>query len=122
MIHNGWIAAVMAAALLFAGGPAQAGSVKQTSGVAAFYSADYHGRTASGERYDPAKFTCAHRTLPFGTRVRVTDARTHRSVVVTVNDRGPFNKGRMIDLSMAAAKALHMIDRGLIHVTAVVEP
>jgi rare lipoprotein A len=51
----------------------------------------------------------------------VTDARTHRSVTVTVNDRGPFNKGRMIDLSLAAAKALHMLDRGLIRVTAVTQ-
>ena len=121
MVRNDWIAAVMAAALLLGCVRARAESVKQVSGVAAYYSEDYHGRTASGERYDPAKFTCAHRTLPFGTRVLVTDARTHRSVVVTVNDRGPFNKGRMIDLSMAAAKALHMIDRGLIHVTAVVQ-
>lgn len=121
MIRNGWIAAAMAVPLLLTCTPVQAESVKQISGVAAFYSADYHGRTASGERYDPAKLTCAHRTLPFGTRVRVTDTRTHRSVVVTVNDRGPFSKGRMIDLSMAAAKALHMIDRGLIHVTAAVE-
>jgi rare lipoprotein A len=104
MIRSDWMAAGTAAALLLAGAPAYAGSVKEISGVAAFYSADYRGRTASGERYDPGKFTCAH-----------------RSVVVTVNDRGPFNKGRVIDLSLAAAKALHMIDRGLIRVTAVVQ-
>ncbi|HEX5211342.1 MAG TPA: septal ring lytic transglycosylase RlpA family protein [Pseudolabrys sp.] len=121
MIRNDWVVAGTTAALLLAGPPAHAGNVKQISGVAAFYDKDYSGRTASGERYDPVKFTCAHRTLPFGTRVLVTDARTHRSVVVTVNDRGPFNKGRMLDLSLAAAKALHMIDRGLIHVTAVVQ-
>lgn len=121
MSRSGWMAAATAATLLFAWAPAQAGNVKKISGVAAYYSEDYHGRTASGERYDPGKYTCAHRTLPFGTRVRVTDARTHRSVVVTVNDRGPFSKGRVIDLSLAAAKALHMIDRGLIHVTAVVQ-
>jgi len=121
MIRNNWIAAVMTPALLLACAQARAESLKEVSGVAAYYSEDYHGRTASGERYDPAKFTCAHRTLPFGTRVLVTDARTHRSVVVTVNDRGPFNKSRMIDLSLAAAKALHMIDRGLIKVTAVVQ-
>ena len=121
MIRNVWTAAGTAAALLLACAPARAASVKEISGVAAYYSTDYHGRTASGERYDPKKFTCAHRTLPLGTRVRVTDPKTHRSVVVTVNDRGPFNKGRMIDLSLAAAKALHMIDRGLIHVTAVVQ-
>ena len=69
----------------------------------------------------PSKFTAAHRTLPFGTRLRVTDAKTHRSVVVIVNDRGPFTKGRVLDLSLAAAKALHMPDRGLIRVTAAVE-
>ena len=121
MIRSDWMAAGTAAALLLACAPAHAGTVKQISGVAAYYSKDYSGRTASGERYDPNKFTCAHRTLPFGTRVLVTDARTHRSVTVTVNDRGPFNKGRMIDLSLAAAKALHMLDRGLIRVTAVTQ-
>jgi rare lipoprotein A len=91
------------------------------AGIAAYYSRDYRGLTASGERYDPNKFTCAHRTLPFGTRVRVTDPGSRRSVVVTVNDRGPFNKGRIIDLSMAAAKELHMLGRGLIRVTAAVQ-
>lgn len=88
----------------------------KATGIAAYYSADYRGRTASGANYDPSKYTAAHRTLPFGTRVRVTDLRTKRSVVVTVNDRGPFNKGRVIDLSLAAAKELRMIDRGLVRV------
>ncbi len=91
------------------------------SGVAAYYSEGYRGLTASGDHYDPNKLTCAHRTLPFGTRVRVTDPRSRRSVVVTVNDRGPFNKGRIIDLSLAAAKKLHMLGRGLIRVTAEVQ-
>jgi len=121
MIRSDWMAAATAATLVLAGASAYAAGVKQISGVAAYYSKDYHGLTASGERYDPNKFTCAHRSLPFGTRVRVTDARTHRSVVVTVNDRGPFSKGRVIDLSMAAAKQLHMLDRGLIRVTAAVQ-
>ncbi len=105
----------------FACGPTLAQSGKQISGVAAYYSKDYRGLTASGARYDPNKFTCAHRTLPFGTRVRVTDPRSHRSVVVIVNDRGPFSKGRVIDLSLAAAKELHMLGRGLIRVTAAVQ-
>ncbi len=91
------------------------------SGSAAYYSEDYKGRTASGADYDPTKFTCAHRTLPFGTRLRVTDRRSHRSVVVVVTDRGPFNKGRTIDLSLAAAKVLRMTGRGVIAVTATVE-
>jgi rare lipoprotein A len=90
------------------------------SGLAAYYSPHYHGRTAAGMRYDPNRFTAAHRTLPFGTHVRVTDRRSGRSVEVIVNDRGPFNRGRVIDLSLAAAKRLGMIDRGLARVDAMV--
>jgi rare lipoprotein A len=102
-------------------GGALAESPRQFSGVAAYYSTNYSGRTARGDRYDPGKFTAAHRSLPFGTRLRVTDPRSQRSVVVVVNDRGPFTKGRVLDLSLAAAKALRMMDRGLVKVTAVVE-
>lgn len=91
------------------------------SGIAAFYSTNYSGPTACGERYDPNKFTAAHRSLPFGTRLRVTDPRSQRSIVVIINDRGPFTKGRVLDLSLAAAKALRMTERGLIKVTAVIE-
>ncbi len=116
-----WLAAGMALACGMASGEANAGNEKSMTGVAAFYSLDYKGKTASGANYDPNKFTCAHRTLPFGTKLRVTDARTKRSVTVTVNDRGPFTKGRMIDLSLAAAKELRMIDRGLTEVTASVQ-
>ncbi len=115
---------LLAAAMALAVGvtAAQAQDPRQFSGTAAYYDKGYTGRTASGAPYDPAKFTCAHRTLPFGTRVHVTDPRTHRSVDVVVNDRGPFNKGRVIDLSLAAANALHMTGRGLIKVVATVEP
>ena len=101
---------------------AVAQSARQFTGVAAYYSTDYSGRTARGDRYDPTKFTAAHRSLPFGTRLRVTDPRSKRSVVVVVNDRGPFSKGRVLDLSLAAAKALNMTGRGLLNVMAVVEP
>ena len=101
---------------------AVAQSARQFTGIAAYYSTDYSGRTARGDRYDAAKFTAAHRSLPFGTRLRVTDPRSNRSVVVVVNDRGPFTKGRVLDLSLAAAKALNMTGRGLLNVTAVVEP
>jgi rare lipoprotein A len=118
---NFWTAAGLTLACGILSGEACAHSAKQISGIAAFYSKDYKGATASGALYDPKKFTCAHRTLPFGTRVRITDPSTHRSVTVIVNDRGPFTKGRMIDLSLAAAKALHMTDRGLIRVTAAVQ-
>jgi rare lipoprotein A len=95
---------------------------RQFTGIAAYYSTDYSGRTACGDKYDPKKFTAAHRSLPFGTRLRVTDQRSQRSVVVVVNDRGPFSKGRVLDLSLAAAKALNMTSRGLLKVTAVIEP
>lgn len=111
-------------AILIWGGSdiAVAQSPRQFTGIAAYYSTDYSGRTAHGDRYDPTKFTAAHRSLPFGTRLRVTDPRSKRSVVVVVNDRGPFSKGRVLDLSLAAAKALNMTGRGLLTVTAVEEP
>ena len=116
-----WMAAGLTLACCLTSGGTFAQSARQFSGVAAFYSTDYAGRTACGERYDPKKYTAAHRSLPFGTHLRVTDPRSHRSVVVVVNDRGPFNKGRVLDLSLAAAKALQMTDRGVIKVTAVVQ-
>ena len=112
-------------ALVAAGSPVFAAEKSAThsfSGVAAYYDTNYHGRTAAGETYDPRKFTAAHRTLPFGTRLKVTDRRTGRSVEVTVNDRGPFTRGRVLDLSLAAAKQLRMLGRGLVRVTADVEP
>jgi len=100
---------------------AQENRASRFAGVATIYSADYSGATASGQRYDPLKLTAAHRTLPFGTRLVVTDPRTGRSVTVIVNDRGPFTKGRILDLSWAAAKALHVIDRGVFDIVATVE-
>lgn len=100
---------------------ASAQDSRQISGLASFYDKNYSGRTACGERYDGTKFTAAHRTLPFGTRLRVTDTRTHRSVMVVINDRGPFIKGRLLDLSYAAAEALRIQSRGLVKVTAAVE-
>jgi rare lipoprotein A len=71
------------------------------------------GPTASGERFDKNKMTAAHKTLPMNTRVRVTHERTGKSVVVRINDRGPYGKGRIIDLSPAAAKKLGIIDEGV---------
>jgi peptidoglycan lytic transglycosylase len=86
-------------------------------GLASFYAERFEGRrTASGNRYDPRALTCAHRSAPFGTRLRVTALESGRSVVVTVNDRGPFARGRVVDLSLAAARALGMIERGLVRV------
>jgi rare lipoprotein A len=108
-------------AIFSAPGPACAQNARAFAGLASYYDKNYVGKTAAGDRYDGAKLTAAHRTLPFGTRVVVTDKRTNRSVTVTVNDRGPFIKGRVIDLSYAAATALRMQNRGVIAVTAAVE-
>jgi rare lipoprotein A len=84
---------------------------KATYGLASYY---WKGRkTASGERFDADALTAAHRTLPFGTRVRVTSLATGRSVTVRINDRGPFIRGRTVDISRAAAQSLGMIDRGV---------
>ena len=87
-------------------------------GRASYYGNELAGnRTASGERFDPKDFTAAHRTLPFGTRVRVTLARTGKSVVVRVNDRGPFHAERVIDVSRAAADEIGLTRRGTAEVT-----
>ncbi len=83
-------------------------------GMASFYGYDGSGnKTASGERFNPERLTAAHRSLPFGTRVRVTNIRNGRSVVVRINDRGPFIRGRVIDLSHRAARVIKMIGRGV---------
>jgi rare lipoprotein A len=94
------LAAIFCGALLML---ASAPLAKAQSGIASVYSG---GRTANGEHASPQKLTAAHRTLPFGTRVRVTNKRNGRSVVVRINDRGPFVRGRVIDLTPAGAKAL----------------
>lgn len=83
------------------------------TGVASFYGRRFHGRlTANGERFNMNAMTAAHKTLPFGTKVRVTNARNGRSVVVRINDRGPFIRGRTIDLSRGAATKIGMIGSG----------
>lgn len=88
-----------------------ADTVQAQSGIASMYGKGdgYGGRkTASGERMNPNAMTAAHRTLPFGTQVQVTNRRNGRSVTVRINDRGPFTRGRVIDLSYAAARAIGM--------------
>lgn len=77
-------------------------------GIASFYGYESGPITASGERFNPRKLTAAHRTLAFGTKLKVKNLKNNKSVVVTVNDRGPTIKSRIIDLSMAAAKAIDM--------------
>jgi rare lipoprotein A len=88
-------------------------------GVASFYK--YEGKTANGEQFKPGELTAAHRTLPFGTRLRVTNVATGQSVTVRVNDRGPFVPGRVVDVSHSAAQVLGMVDRGITKVKLDVE-
>ncbi len=91
--------------------------------VATYYSKRFHGRkTASGERYDQYALTCAHKTLPFQTQLLVTNPKTGQSVTVKVNDRGPFTRGRDLDLSYAAAKELGMLAAGVIPVEVQILP
>ena len=81
--------------------------------VATYYGQEFAGhRAASGEKFNPNGMTAAHRTFPFGTRVRVTNSSNGRSIIVRINDRGPFVKGRAIDLSSGAARAIGMGSTG----------
>jgi rare lipoprotein A len=97
-------------------------SISQSQkGKASFYARNFHGRrTASGERLHPDSLTCAHRTYPFGTRLKVYNPANGRSVVVRVIDRGPFVRDRIIDLSAAAGKKLGLDKVGHAKVTATV--
>ncbi|KQT82203.1 septal ring lytic transglycosylase RlpA family protein [Aurantimonas sp. Leaf443] len=91
---------------------AQTKSVR--SGSASYYGKQFHGRrTANGERFNMNSMTAAHRTLPFGTKVKVTNSVNGRSVVVRINDRGPFHGNRVIDLSRGAAQSIGMISSGV---------
>lgn len=92
-------------------------------GVASWYGPGFRSRlTASGTRFDPSQLTAAHRTLPLGTRVKVTNLKNGRSVVVKVTDRGPYVRGRLIDLSRAAAERLGFSHRGVAPVRVAVVP
>lgn len=105
--------AVLALALPF--GAARA-TVTVQEGLVSWYGEQFHARpTASGELFDSTAMTMAHPTLPFGTKVKVTNLRNGRSVVLTVNDRGPFVGSRIADLSQAAAATLGMLRRGIAH-------
>jgi len=91
----------------------ETGAERIGGGTASYYAGKFHGRrTASGERFDNGAMTAAHRTLPFGSRVRVINPANGRSVTVRINDRGPFTRGRVIDVSRAAAEELGMVARG----------
>ena len=123
------LAAVLCAGLIVAGcasgprsggrapGAGGTGAIYQT-GEATYYADKFRGRrTASGERYRASRLTAAHRALPFGSRVRVTNQNNGRSVTVRINDRGPYVGGRIIDLSSKAARRLRMKRAGVVPVT-----
>ena len=110
---------ILVAALMLATGLGACSSQSRPagSGLASYYADRYHGRpTASGETFDTSKMTAAHRTLAFGTMVRVTNVENGKSVVVRINDRGPFVPGRVIDLSPAAARRIEMTTAGVVPV------
>jgi rare lipoprotein A len=87
--------------------------------TASWYGPKFHGRlTANGERYDQMGFTAAHKSLPFGTVLQITNLRNGKSVLIRINDRGPFIEGRDLDLSKGTALALGMIEKGIIKVKA----
>jgi len=87
---------------------------KNSVGIASYYSMKHENkRTASGEKYKSSNLTAAHKTLPFGTLVKVTNLKNNKSVIVKINDRGPFVKGRILDLSYSAAKEIDMLVSGM---------
>ncbi|MFA5832941.1 MAG: septal ring lytic transglycosylase RlpA family protein [Bacteroidota bacterium] len=94
------------------------GKATSYKGIASYYAHDFHGKkTANGELYDMHALTAAHRSFPFGTKVRVTNSDNGKSCVVRVNDRGPFKLERIMDLSLGAAEALEMMKTGTANVT-----
>jgi rare lipoprotein A len=116
LMQKAAVAVMLASCSLVAAAPCLAGdkATKSIAGAASWYGGKFHGRrTANGERYDMNKLTAAHKTLPFGTKVKVTNRANGKSVVVRINDRGPFVGGRTIDLSRGAATAVGMLSSGV---------
>lgn len=98
--------------------PTLAGEVVLQKGQASYYHDNLHGNlTASGEPYNRNALTAAHRSLPFGTRIRVTNLDNGKAVTLTVNDRGPFVKGRVVDVSRRAAEDLGLVQQGIVNVS-----
>jgi rare lipoprotein A len=117
MRYRSWvlILALLAPVSCAGTGPPRGASLERDVqvGFASYYDSRFHGnRTASGERYDEKALTAAHRTLPFGTQVQVTNLSNGRSVIVTITDRGPFARGRVIDVSRRAARKLDFLRDG----------
>ena len=89
-------------------------SIAAEEGIASYYSDVFQGKkTAGGSTYDRNKLTAAHKTLPFGTKVKITDLKNDKSVIVTITDRGPYSKKRMVDISYAAAEKIGLINAGI---------
>lgn len=100
---------------------AKTSSVVSFTGIASYYGGLHHGKkTASGERFNMYGFTAAHKTLPFGTQLKVTNLTNGKSVIVRVNDRGPFHRGRILDVSQGAALSLGMVKQGATKVSVAV--
>lgn len=107
----GRVGFVLACVFLLGGMHSQTGHAQPTQGIASYYK---HGKvTASGEPFDPKGLTAAHRSLPFGTKVLVTHLASQKSVIVKINDRGPFIRGRIIDLSYGAAQKIGLKESGI---------
>ena len=107
-VTNGYVESVESV-----GSSSSANVGESFTGVSSYYADKFHGRkTANGEIFNMYKLTCAHKTLPFGTRLRVTNLSNDKVVVVTVNDRGPYAHGRILDLSKAAAEKIDLIKTG----------
>ena len=104
------VAVTIAAGLMVGASATSATAAAGQCGRASWYA--LHSKTASGERMNPSAMTAAHRTLPFGTKLRVTNQNNGRSVIVRINDRGPFIRGRMLDLSKGAAGQLGFVSSG----------
>lgn len=112
LLYRGSVAAVFASAVAFSS--PSVSMATSWEGMASYYGDRFHGRrTASGQRFNKQALTAAHRTLKFGTRVKVTHKNNGRSVVVTINDRGPYARGRIIDVSEQAARRLGMVRSGV---------
>ena len=109
--------AALAAAFVLSTTTLSSISEASQTGMASYYKSGK--RTANGERFNPHGLTAAHRTLPFGTRVLVTNLKNGKSVIVRINDRGPFTRGRVIDLSLGAAKVVDLTASGVAKVKVV---
>jgi rare lipoprotein A len=114
MLNKFYLLAVFTFASLFS---VNAQNNYTENGQASYYGDEFNGnKTASGEIYNMNDYTAAHRTLPFGTKVKVTNLKNNKTVIVRINDRGPFKSGRIIDLSKAAAKQIDLIKYGVVDV------